>query len=250
MGHVHVHDENVHLHDPVFVEGLPGFGLVGKIASDHLIDQFDMTYYASIECPSLPAVVSYGSGRHEPLSPVRIYADEERNLLALRADVAVSPQLVSDFASCLTNFLTEHDALPIYASGLGLESNADLDDDRSVYGIATGHGRRRLFEHEIDPPPEGGIWSGPTGALLDQARKQGFTSLGLVVETDPEFPDPEAACKLIEDGIGPISGVTVNLEPLREQIAEIRDTKQSLAARMQVSDANESSKAESLRMYH
>lgn len=42
--------------------------------------------------------------------PVWTYADEERNLLALQADVAVSPQVVSGFASCLTYFLTEYDA--------------------------------------------------------------------------------------------------------------------------------------------
>lgn len=116
----------------MFVEGLPGLGLVGKIVTDHLIDQFDMTYYASIERPSLPSVTSYSAGHHEPLSPVRVYADEDQNLLALRADVAVSPQVVSDFASCLTNFLTEHDALPIYASGLGRETAADIGDDNQL----------------------------------------------------------------------------------------------------------------------
>ncbi len=100
----------------MLVEGLPGVGLVGKIAADHLIDQFDMSYYASIECPSLPAVTSYRAGSADPMAAVRIYADEERDLLALQSDVAVSPEVVSDFASCLTTFLVEHDALPIYVS--------------------------------------------------------------------------------------------------------------------------------------
>lgn len=252
MGHVHIHDNNVRLQNPIFVEGFPGIGLVGKIAADHLIDQFSMSYYASIECPSLPAVTSYGPSCREPLAPVRIYADQERNLLALKADVAVSPQIVSDFASCLTNFLVEHDALPIYVTGLARAADADLDADRALYGIATGpgQGRQILVEHDVDPPAEEGIWSGPTGALLDLARKQELTSVGLIVETDPEFPDPAAACTLIEDGISPITGITVSVEPLKERAIDIRNTKQSLATEMRESEANESSKAESLGMYH
>lgn len=250
MGHVHVHSEDVRLRNPVFVEGLPGVGLVGKIASDHLIEQLDMVYYASIECPSLPAVTSYSAGRREPEPPVRIYADAEQNLLALQSDVAVSPEVVSDFASCLTTFLVEHDALPIYVSGLAGDADEDLDAGRSLYGIATGHGRQLLVDHDIDPPIEEGIWSGPTGALLDLARKRGLASVGLMVETDPEFPDPEAACILLKDGVSSLTGTTVNTDKLREQAADIRETKQSLAVEMRESDTNESSKAESLRMYH
>jgi len=250
MGHVHVHDEPIYLQSPVFVEGLPGLGLVDKIATDHLIDTFDMTYYASIECPSLPDVTSYVAERHEPLAPVRIYADEERDLLALKSDIAVSPEVVSDFASCLTELLVNHDAFPIYTSGLELGPGEDGNRDPSIYGIATGQGRRFLVEHGIDPPTDDGLWSGPTGALLGLARKQGPTSIGFIVETDPDYPDPEAACTLIERGVEPLVRERVNLEPFRERAAEIRETKQSLAARMQESDNNESSKAESLRMYH
>lgn len=45
--HVHVHDDSVHLWNPKFVEGFPALGLVGKIATDHLLNQFDVTYYAA-----------------------------------------------------------------------------------------------------------------------------------------------------------------------------------------------------------
>lgn len=249
MSHAVVRNEHVRLKNPVFVDGLPGLGLVGKLASDHLIDQFGMTYYASIECPSLPPVAAYHENDHEVRPAVRIYADETRDLLALQSDVAVSPQIVSDFASCLTNFLVEHNALPLTFSGLSRAETADSTDDRSVYGIATGTGGTILADLNIDPPSEDGLWSGPTGAILNLARFEGITSLGLIVETDPEFPDPEAACTLIERGIAPLAGIEVDVVPLRERAAEIREEKKVLADQMRQPEADESSKAESLRMY-
>ncbi|MEF8882717.1 MAG: PAC2 family protein, partial [Halapricum sp.] len=50
MAHVNVHREDLDFDEPVLVEGLPGLGLVGKIAADHLVDTFEMDHYASIHC--------------------------------------------------------------------------------------------------------------------------------------------------------------------------------------------------------
>ncbi|WP_123533351.1 proteasome assembly chaperone family protein [Halosimplex salinum] len=249
MSHAVVWNEHLRLNNPVFVEGLPGLGLVGKLATDHLIDQFGMTYYASIECPSLPQVGAYHGDDHRVLPAVRIYADERRDLLALQSDVAVSPQTVSDFASCLTGFLVERNALPINFSGIARDETADSAEERSLCGVATGGGEETLAALDIEPPSEAGLWSGPTGAMLNVARTEGITSLGLIVEADPERPDPEAACTLIEDGIVPVAGIDVDVDPLREAASEIRENEQALAERMRESEADESSKAESLRMY-
>lgn len=138
---------------------------------------------------------------------------------------------------------------PLTFSGLSRAETADSTDERSVYGIATGTGGNILADLNIDPPSEDGLWSGPTGAILNLARFEGITSLGLIVETDPEFPDPEAACTLIERGIAPLAGIEVDVVPLRERAAEIREEKKALADQMRQPEADESSKAESLRMY-
>jgi len=249
MSHAVVRNEHVRLNSPVFIEGLPGLGLVGKLATDHLIDQLGMTYYASVECPSLPSVGAYHERDYRVRPAVRIYADERRDLLALQSDVAVSPQTVSDFASCLVGFLAERNALPISFSGLGRAGTSDSADGRSLYGVATGDGGRILSDLGIDPPSEDGLWSGPTGAMLNVARYEGITSLGLVVETDPERPDPQAACALLERGIAPVAGIEVDIDPLRERAAEIHESEQELADRMREPERDESSKAESLRMY-
>ena len=46
--------EDVELNNPVFIEALPGIGHVGKLAADHMIDEFNATKFAEIYSPSFP----------------------------------------------------------------------------------------------------------------------------------------------------------------------------------------------------
>lgn len=223
MSHAVVHDKQLRLQNPIFVDGTPGLGLVGTITAEHLIDEFGMTYFASLECPSLPPSVAYNREATQVLPPVRVYADEKRNLLTLQSDVPISPTTVADFANCFDQLLIDLNALPLYVSGLGRRTENDPDQERSLYGIGTGNADQFLQRYSIEPPDEDGLWSGPPGALLNVARKSGMTALGLIVECDPEFPDPEAACTLIERVVEPIADVRVNVESLRDQAAEIRE---------------------------
>ncbi|WP_435178793.1 proteasome assembly chaperone family protein [Halorussus sp. AFM4] len=249
MSHGVIHDEQIRLQNPIFVDGSPGLGLVGTITTDHLIDEFEMTYFASIECPSLPPVIAYNKDTTAVLPPVRIYADEKRDLLALQSDVPVSPTRVADFGNCLSQLLADFNALPLYVSGLSWTGEKNANEERALYGIGTGNAEQILQRHAIEPPDEDGVWSGPTGALLNVARKAGMNALGLVVESDPEFPDPEAACLLIERVIEPIADITVNVEALRDQAEAIREEKKGFAEQMEYPEQDESSRAESLRMY-
>ena len=94
MASVNVRDETVEFDSPMLVEGLPGIGLVGKIATNHIIEQFDMTYFASVDCDGLPQVAIYRDRSRGVEPPVRLYADEERDVLALRSDVPISAAAV------------------------------------------------------------------------------------------------------------------------------------------------------------
>ncbi|WP_123537437.1 proteasome assembly chaperone family protein [Halosimplex salinum] len=244
MAHVQVHREELELDSPTMIEGLPGVGLVGKIAADHLVDALDMTYYASCHCDGLPEVAVFGGGEPTYQPPVRIYADEERDLLALQSDVPISPSAADDFASCLTAWLGERDATPLYVSGMPTEK----DDVPSLYGVANGDATRLLDEFDIASPAENGVISGPTGALLYEADRTDLDALGLVVEANRNFPDPEAARVVLLDGVGPIAGVDVDTEHLVEQAEEISQARENLAERMQEAQ-DESSKAQPIGMY-
>lgn len=234
--------------DPVMVEGLPGVGLVGKIATDHVIEQLDMDFVATVDCEGIPRVAIYNEDDTTVQPPVRLYADEANDVLALQSDIPVSRTAAREFAGCVTTWLEEHDALPLYLSGLPVQ---DLDPEKvpDLFGIATGDAAGILDDHAIPLPPERGVVGGPTGALLNRAGARDIDAVGLVVDSDPQFPDPAAARRLIEHGIEPIAEIDVGTEELVDRAEEIQDQKEVLAQRMQEAAEEESTQAKPLRMF-
>ena len=230
------------LDSPWLVEGLPGAGLVGKIAADHLVEQFDMEFVAGIHCSGLPKVAVYRGEDSSLRPPVRIYVDEGRDLQVLQSDIPVSPSSASDFAGCITEFLAEHDATPIYISGLDEEREGTPE----VYGVGVDEGTDLVADAGIVPPRQGGLVSGPTGALLATAEERDVDAVGLVAQTNAQFPDPEAARAVLRGGVVPLTGIEVETDSLVEHAEEIRKAREQLAERLQ--DAgDESSQAQPIR---
>ncbi|MEF8779759.1 MAG: PAC2 family protein, partial [Haloferacaceae archaeon] len=116
------------------------------------------------------------------------------------------------------------------------------------YGVHAGEGDQLLSEVGIGRPTETGLVTGPTGALLAHAVEDDLTAIGLVVESDPKFPDPEAARILVREGIEPLTGSDVPVDHLVERADEIRQAKEQFAQQMQTAE-EESSQARPLRMY-
>ncbi|WP_101297334.1 proteasome assembly chaperone family protein [Halegenticoccus soli] len=245
MAHVNILDEDLALDSPMLVEGLPGVGLVGKIATDHLVSEFEMTHYANVHCEGIPHVAVYADGDPGLHTPVRLYADEERDLLALRSDVPISPAAATEFADCVADWFDENDVTPIFVSGIPRENSSDVP---SLYGVSTGSGDELLADAGIDSPSEAGLVSGPTGALMSFAVEHGRTSVGLIVESDPQFPDPQAARTLIKGGVEPLAGIDVPTDELVDRAEEIREARERLVQRLQEA-GDESTQAQPLRMY-
>lgn len=228
------------------VEGFPGVGLAGKIAADHLVETLGMEEHATLHCDGLPRIGVYEDGERGVHQPVRIFADGGPEApLVLSSDVPVSPSSATEFATCVTGWFEDRDVTPLLLSGLPAQKD---DEPPAVFGVATGDAGTHLDEADIATPTERGAVSGPTGALLNRADEVDIDAVVLVVESDPRFPDPEAARQLIKEGIAPLTGVDVELADLVDRAEEIRKSKEKLAKRMQEAD-DESSKAEPLRMY-
>ncbi|ESP88755.1 proteasome assembly chaperone family protein [Candidatus Halobonum tyrrellensis] len=236
------------LDDPVLVEGFPGAGLVGKIAADHLVSAFGMTHYANVYCDSLPLAAAYADDDRTLRTPVRLYADADRDLVVLQSDVPVAPEAASEFAECSAEWVREESVTPLYLAGLKREGPADEAAGREVRGVATGDRGAVLDAAGIDPPEGAGLVSGPTGALLNHALDTGLDAVGLVVDCDPQFPDPSAAKAVLEDGVAPVAGVDVPTAELDESASGIQRAKEQLAEQIRRQE-EKSSKAQPVRMY-
>jgi len=244
MASVVTHVDEIGVDAPYLVEGLPGVGLVGKIAVDHLVSEWEMDHVASCLCEGIPDVAVYAEDTYDVVPPVRVYADADRNVLALQSDVPVSPKAATGFAECVTEWFRAHYVVPIFLTGLAAEKDGVPD----LYGVGTGDGGARLEDCGVEPPSEAGMVSGPTGALLAEADERDLDGVGLVVQANPQFPDPEAARVLLTEGVGPLADVDVDTQSLVEQAEEIADAREKLAQRMQ-QESQESSQARPVGMY-
>jgi len=244
MAHIQVHRDDISLDSPTLIEGLPGVGLVGKIAADHLVDVYDMEYYASAHCEGLPEIAVYDTDDPQVRPPVRLYADEERDLLVLQSDAPISPSGAKEFAGCMVGWFEANDATPIYLSG----RPAEKDGVPNVYGVSTGDGAAMLEGADVDLPSENGAITGPTGALIHESQRVGLTGIGLIVEADQRFPDPEAARALLQTAISPLADFEIDTEALVEQAEEIGRAKAQLAQQLQ-ENQEESTSAQPLGMY-
>ncbi|MFC6785934.1 proteasome assembly chaperone family protein [Halobaculum halobium] len=265
MGHIDVVSERA-FDEPVLVEGFPGVGLVGKIVADHLVGTLDAELYATVHCDGLPPAAAYGADDRAVTTPVRLYAAPEDDLLVLQSDVPVSPSAAEEFADCIDGWFREEGVMPLYIAGMRRngggggggegegegEGDSDGDGDAaehpSLCGIGVGAGADLLDEIGVAEPDSAGIVSGPTGALLTHALETELPAVGLVAESDPQFPDPAAARVVLEEAVEPISGVDVDVETLDDQAERIQQAKAQLAAQLRQQDENVT-QAQPLRMY-
>lgn len=247
MVEIRTTDESVDPSGTTLVEGMPGVGLVGKIATDHLIDRLEMSQFAEIRGDGIPPVTVFDGGERDVNPPIRLYIDPDEQLVALRSDVPVHVMDAPLFADRLTDWVVEHDVLPIYLGGLPAEREAD--EVPSVEGIGVGEGTEKLDAEAIPAPDEGGMISGPCGALLSNAAGVGADAIGLMVDTDPRFPDPQGSHALIKNGIEPVAGIDVETQRLVDEAEEIMEQRKELAQRMQQADQHEASQVSRTGMY-
>jgi uncharacterized protein len=247
MVEIRVTDDSVDPTGATLIEGMPGVGLVGKIATDHLIDERDMQEFASVRGEGIPPVTVFDGSDRNVNSPVRLYADDEAELVALRSDVPVHVMDAPLFAERLTDWIDDNDVLPVYLGGLA--ADRDADEVPSVEGIGVGDGQDHLDDAAVEPPDDGGMISGPCGALLFEAADADVDAVGLMVDTDPRFPDPQGSHALIKQGINPIAGVDVDTQRLVDQAEEIVDQRKELAQKMQQADQHEASQVSRTGMF-
>lgn len=246
MSHV-ANLREIDLEDPYLIEGLPGAGLVGTIAVDHLVRELEMDLVATCECEGIPDVAVFNEDRRDVEAAVRVLAAKDHDLLVLSSHVPVSPSKADCFAGCLTEWITDVGATPILVSGLADEEREG--DPPSLYGVACGGAGDLFAEVDVPPPERSGQVSGPTGALLDEARRRGLPALGVIAEADARFPDPVAARAIVERIIAPLTGIDIPSDELDSQAQDIREAKQQLAEQIGEAENDESSRAITTGMY-
>jgi len=186
--------ENPELKDPILVEGLPGIGLVGKLAADHMLDQLEGEKFAEIYSPYLPPQINILDDGTIKLVNMEFYywRGGKNDLILLIGDFqGITPDSQYQISEKILDLAEKFNVKRIFTLG-GLGTGGITKEPR-VFGAATN---RRLVE-ELKKYGiifrGGGAIFGASGLLLGMGMQRNIEGVCLMGETHGQMIDAKSA---------------------------------------------------------
>jgi uncharacterized protein (TIGR00162 family) len=192
------------LKDPIFVEGLPGVGNVGKLAAEHLVDQLKAVKFADIYSKYFPPqVLVNDSGTIRLVANEMYYVkrpESSHDLVILIGDYqGLTPDGQYELSDKTLKVAKDLGVKSIFTLGgyglgkmiekprvLGAATDSALVEEMKKHGVTFSKGE-----------PGSGI-VGASGLLLGLGQLYGMRSVCLMGETSGYFVDPKGAQAVLE----------------------------------------------------
>ncbi len=181
----------------VVIQGLPGMGLIGKIAANFLVDQYDGVEIARIYSSFFPPVVQIdneqGIGQ---LARMEIYAITKStpNLLILTGDAQPHDIGIIQVLNEVLDFVIELKAETVVCLG-GLRA---LEEGPEVAAFGYNEETMKWLEEYDLSPLKGGEITGAVGVFSALAAEKGLRSFGLLGKLTLVGTDPLASKNLLK----------------------------------------------------
>lgn len=173
--------------NPVLIEGLPGLGNVGKIATDLLVDQLEAEKIADFFSYNFPNSVFVSENNLIEMPKIELYHKKisKKHFLFLVGDVQPTSEEASfEFTEKILDMMEDYGCKEIITLG-GIGINEDPDEPE-VY--CTGNDKKLVEElSTLDANEElygvVGPIVGVSGLLLGMAKKRNIKAASLLAET-------------------------------------------------------------------
>ena len=208
------------------VLGLPDTGLVGPIASGHLVRTLGMQDAIGVESYGyLPpaAVVLGGSVKY----PLRLYVKGELSVFVTEITPVASG--IVPLSIAIVEFARKRGVQYLIGlSGVGNPMRAETQPQ--LYYIATTPEAEKLvsaIEGTAKRFPDGMI-VGPYATILKESVKRGVNTILLLSDSFVDIPDPEAAATVVE-GLSRLTGIKIDTSQLLQEAETLRLRLQGMA---------------------
>tara|TARA_Y100000294_G_scaffold136039_2_gene128851 strand:- start:1357 stop:2061 length:705 start_codon:yes stop_codon:yes gene_type:complete len=191
----------------ILIEGFPGFGLVGTIASEFLLEHLEVEQIGKIVFDEMPAMVAIHESKL--VEPLGIFYNKKYNMVLLHAVTASSGMewKLSQMVMELGKQLNVKEI--ICMEGVG---SSEATKTSRVFFYSSKN-KDKFKKIGVDPLKEG-IIIGVTGAVL--LRAENVPVSAIFSETHTNLPDSKAAAKVIEV-LDKYLGLKVDYKPLLQQ---------------------------------
>ena len=222
--------------NPIILEGFPGIGLVGNIASQHLIDELEMEYIGSIESKYFPPIAVLFNGIIN--MPVRIYESKAHNLLTVISDIPIHPTISYEVSKTLIDWAQSLNVKEI----ISIAGIATMTAENKVFGAATNEEMLSRIKDKVEIFQVGTI-SGISGSVMTECYMRNIPAISLLGETHSPNPDPRAAASVITV-LNSLFDLSINIDNLMAQAEQIEIELQKLAEQVKTSEEGEQPKRE------
>jgi hypothetical protein len=212
----------VELNNPILIEGFPGLGLVGKIATRFLIKQLKAERFAYLYSPHFPYVVIVNKKGSVRLYSGKFYSwksNNGRNDLILFTGDSQAQTIEGQYeiSDRLLDFAEGRNVKTIITIG-GYRMEAK-EKPRVVTAATNSDLLDRALQAGAILSPMGSPIVGTAGLILGLSRFKKIDALCLLGETRGYLPDPKAAKSVLEI-LQAMFRFDVDLSGLEEEIVK------------------------------
>jgi uncharacterized protein (TIGR00162 family) len=212
------------LKNPVLIEGLPGIGLVGKLAADHMIKELKAEKIAELYSPHFPhQVLMLKNGIIRMLkNKFYLWRNPDPNgsdIIILVGDVqAITSEAQFEVCGATLDYFKSLGGKTIYT--LGGYGTGKVVGNPKVFGSATHKSIIKQYEaHGVIFGEAHGSIIGAAGLLLGIGKLQGLNGVCLMGETHGGYVDAKSAQSVLEV-LSKILNVPIDLAKLKHRAKE------------------------------
>lgn len=218
--------EDVGLENPIFIEGLPGIGHVGKLVADHLVNELKAEKVVEIYSHYFPPQVMVQEDGTVRMPVNEVYAwksnGDSSDLLILVGDFqSISNEGHFELVNAYIDIAKRFGARRIYT--LGGYGIGKLVEEPYVIGAANSQDvveELKSFGIKFEPGEPGGGIIGASGLLLGVSKLEGIDAACLMGVTSGYMVDPKSA-KVVLDVLSKMLNLEVSVEALEERAKEM-----------------------------
>ena len=220
MESVAVYNEIPDLTDPVFIEGLPGVGNVGKIAADYLAEKLNAKKFASIYSKHFPPQVTLDNDCVAKLASNDLYHSKVsgKDIVLLLGDCqGLSAEGQFGLADDIMTIAISLGVSKIFTLG-GYGTGNVVENPRILGAVSSAAMKPELEKHGVTfvpGEPSAGI-AGASGLILGMSRIKGIDAACLMGETSGYFIDHKSSGVLLKVLLS-ILDIDIDMKELNER---------------------------------
>ncbi len=206
--------------NPTIVEGFPGFGLIGTITTEFLIEQLKAELIGYMKLDEIPAMVAIHDSK--VVNPIGVFYDEKNNIVIFHVVTSVQ-NIEWQLAEAISKLAKEVEAKEIISLE-GVATPGGVEGESKTFYYANDDKNIKKFESASIEKLKEGIIIGVTGALLLEED----TPVSCVfVETASGMPDSKASAEVVKV-LDKYLNLNIDPNPLLEQAKKFENKLQKI----------------------